>query len=114
MPIPTPRDKPQHQLNDHWGGWVPQRPNINDREFLPTMGPLDVAQTEFANNVTSIPTLDQAQQGSCTGHGPAGLVMYDQQAQGERVVVPSRAQIYYDARIPENTTDQDSGAQVRA
>ena len=103
----------RHQLRHHWGGWNPQRPDQRDREFLPTVGRLDVAQTEFALNVDKIPVLDQGQQGSCTGHGGAGVVMYDQQAQGEKVVVPARAMIYYDARIPEGTTDQDSGAQVR-
>jgi hypothetical protein len=39
--------------------------------------------------------------------------MYDQVKQSEPVVVPSRAMVYYDARIPEGTTDQDSGATVR-
>lgn len=104
----------RHQLSDeHWGGWNPDRPNHNDREFLPTMGRLDVQQTEFTLSVDGIPVLNQANQGSCTGHGGAGIVMYDQQAQGEQVVIPSRAMIYYDARIPEQTTDQDSGATIR-
>lgn len=102
-----------HKLRHHYGGWRPQRPDANDREFLPTQGRLDVAQTEFTLDVSNIPVLNQAQQGSCTGHGGAGIVMFDQQAQGEQVVIPSRAMIYFDARIPEGTTDQDSGATIR-
>jgi C1A family cysteine protease len=39
--------------------------------------------------------------------------MHDQQAQGEPVVVPARAMIYYDARKLEGTTGQDVGAEVR-
>ena len=104
----------RHQISDeHWGGWNPQRPDHRDREFLASVGSVDVAQTEFILPTDDIPVLDQGQQGSCTGHGPSVLVMFDQHAQGETVTVPSRAMIYYDARKSEGTTDQDSGAQVR-
>lgn len=102
-----------HQLREHHGGWIPQRPDHNDREFLPTVGRVDVAQSELGLDITGIPRINQKRQGACTGHGTAGLVMFDQKAQGEPVVIPSRAMIYYDARIPEGTTDQDAGAMVR-
>lgn len=104
----------QHQLgDDHFGGWIPQRPDMNDREFIPTMGRLDVAQTEYGVDITGVPRINQKQQGSCTGHGTAGLVMVDQKKQGLPIVVPARAMIYYDARLIEGTQDQDSGAMVR-
>ncbi len=104
----------QHQLSDdHYGGWVPQRPSINDRGFLPTMGPLDVAQTEFGLDMNGIPRINQKQQSACTGHGSAGIVMCDQKKQGLPIVIPSRAMIYYDARLAEGTESQDAGAMVR-
>lgn len=101
---------PDHPFH---GGWNPQRPDHRDREFLPTQGRLEVQQTEFALDITGIPRMNQLKQGACTGHGGAGLVMYDQKTQGQSVVVPSRSMIYFDARIPEFTTDQDAGASVR-
>src|SRR6202012_3347499 len=67
---------------------------------------------EIPGVVTAVPCIDQGQEGSCTGHGTAGVVMAEQYAQGETVVIPSRAMIYYNARIPEGTTDQDAGASV--
>jgi C1A family cysteine protease len=94
-------------------GWNPSRPDQRDREFLPTMGRLDVQNTEIVLDLTGIPVLDQGQQGSCTGHGGAGVMMFDQKQQGQAIVVPARAMIYYNARIPEGTTDQDAGASVR-
>lgn len=97
----------------HGMGWNAQRPDWRDYTFKPTVTRQDVQEAEHALAVDNIPTLDQGQQGSCTGHGPSGLVMFDQQAQGLPIVVPSRAMIYFDARLPEGTTDQDSGAQVR-
>lgn len=105
----------QHQLSDdHYGGWVPQRPDQRDRQLINlTAGPVDVQQTESILDVSGIPRINQKQQGSCTGHGTAGVVMFDQKKQGQKVVVPARAMIYYDARLAEGTQDQDSGAQVR-
>jgi C1A family cysteine protease len=101
-----------HLLNQHYGGWHPQRPDQRDHEFVPTIA-RQAAPTAFALDITNIPVLDQGQQGSCTGHGTAGVVMFDQKKQGEPIIVPSRAMLYYDARLPEGTTGQDAGAQVR-
>lgn len=103
----------QHLLVHHYGGWIPQNPDIRDRAFLPTERPDAVAQTEYGLNIDGIPRINQRQQGACTGHGPAGLVMYDQKVQGESIVIPSRSMIYYDARVPEHTTHEDAGAMVR-
>ena len=93
-------------------GWLPQLPDHRDHEFLPSV-PRHRLPDSLTLDVTKIPVLDQGQQGSCTGHGTAGVVMFDQQKQGEQVVVPSREFIYYNARVYEGTQDQDSGAQVR-
>lgn len=101
-----------HLLRTHHGGWIPQRPDRRDHLFSPTVE-AQAVPPRLELDVAGIPTLDQGQQGSCTGHGPSGLVMFDQKAQGEPVVVPARGMIYYDARIPEGTTGQDAGANVR-
>lgn len=93
-------------------GWRAQRPDNRDHEFLPPV-PRQALPLTYALDVSKIPVLDQGQQGSCTGHGTAGIVMFDQQNQGEPVVVPSREFIYYNARVYEGAPDQDSGAEVR-
>lgn len=104
----------RNRPSEHGGyGLRWQDPDINDYEFMPTVAAQDLIQTEIALDITGIPRINQKQQGSCTGHGPAGLVMYNQKVQGEPIVIPSRGMIYYDARIPEGTTQSDSGAQVR-
>jgi C1A family cysteine protease len=102
----------RHQLKDHFGGWNPQRADHRDHQFLATV-PSQALPPAVLLDVTGIPVLDQGQQGSCTGHGTSGIVMFDQKAQAEPIVVPARGMIYYDARIPEGSTGQDSGAMVR-
>lgn len=97
---------------NHRYGWIPSRPDHRDHEFLPTVARHTLNPTVLLD-VSKIPVLNQGQQGSCTGHGTAGVVMFDQQKQSEPVDVPSRAMIYYDARLPEGSTNSDSGAQVR-
>lgn len=91
-------------------GWNPQRPDHRDFAFEPTVSHVP-AEVEL--NFDSIPVLDQGQQGSCTGHGVANGVMFDQFTQGRPVVVPSREFIYYNARVTEGTQGQDSGAFIR-
>jgi C1A family cysteine protease len=103
---------PAHLLKRHYGGWLAQRPDHRDHEFLPSV-PRQAIPPELELEIAGIPVLDQGQQGSCTGHGSAGIVMFDQKKQGEPVVVPSREFIYWNARNIEGTPDQDSGAQVR-
>lgn len=102
-----------HLGNGFFGGWLPQRPDSRDFE-LDVSAVKDLVPPTFElPGVAAIPCIDQGQQGSCTGHGGAGVLMYDHFKQGDAVVVPSRAMIYYDARIPEGTVNEDSGATIR-
>jgi hypothetical protein len=66
-------------------------------------------------SLPSVPILDQANEGACVGHGCAGARETLEIIGGNPppVVPLSRAFIYYEARLLEGTTDQDSGAQVR-
>lgn len=102
-----------HLLKSHYGGWTPQRPDARDHEFVGYLAQQATPPAFELPGVDEVPLINQGQQGSCTGHGTDGVVMYDLYKQGQPVVVMSRAMIYYDARIPEGTTGQDSGAQVR-
>ena len=99
-------------LKRHHGGWIPQPPDARDFEFLPAVAVHQKPVAQFLE-ISAIPVLQQGQQGSCTGNATAGIVMYDQQAQGEPIVLPSRSFIYWNARQAEGTTAYDSGAAVR-
>jgi C1A family cysteine protease len=91
-------------------GWNAQRPDHRDILFMPDNKAVASHDLVAFNK---IPYINQLQQGSCTAHGTAVAVMYDQAMQGLPITVPSRSMLYYDARIPEGTTGSDSGAQVR-
>jgi C1A family cysteine protease len=54
------------------------------------------------------PVYDQGQVGSCVGNGVTAVVHFIQPFLPQ----PSRLFTYYNARIPENDTDQDGGAQI--
>src|ERR1700744_423783 len=101
-----------HLGNGFYGGWNPSRPDSRDLQFKVAAQTPHPHQYELPG-VANIPLLNQGQQGSCEGHGRANIVMFDQQKQGQPIVIPSRAMIYYDARIPEGNTDVASGAQTR-
>lgn len=103
-----------HNSASEYGGygWIPQHPDLNDFEFLPTVAAQSIPQ-QFQLDISGIPVLDQGQQGSCTGHGTSGIVMFDQKKQGLPIVVPAREFIYYNARVYEGSQDSDSGALVR-
>lgn len=57
---------------------------------------------------------DQGQTGSCTGNAIAGLIHYQLLKEGgANVLVPSRLFIYFNERLMEGTTGEDSGAEIR-
>lgn len=104
----------RHRLQQHFGGWNRQRADLRDHEFQPSVPRQSVPPVFELPSVNDIPKIDQARQGACTGHGGDGVMMFTNHViMGKPVVVFSRAMIYYDARIPEGTTGQDSGATVR-
>jgi C1A family cysteine protease len=58
--------------------------------------------------------LDQGQLGSCTANAIASAHRFDQIKQGAvQVFAPSRLFIYYNERVMEHTTSEDSGAMIR-
>lgn len=59
------------------------------------------------------PVYDQLACGSCTAQAIAAAMEYDAMKQGLPAFTPSRLFIYYNERLIEGTTDQDSGANIR-
>jgi len=94
-------------------GWKPQ--GLDQRDRLYSM----VARTpiKLPHSVDLRPKLpgcwDQGQLGSCTAHGIAGALVYDEKIQKETFVMPSRLFIYYGERAMEGTIPQDAGANIR-
>lgn len=56
---------------------------------------------------------DQGQLGSCTAFGFAGVVTFEQSKQGLPITMPSCLYQYYNTRILESTTGEDSGGTIR-
>jgi hypothetical protein len=83
------------------------------RDMLAT--PVDTSTLPPSIALPAVPVLDQGSEGACVGHGCAGArETLELIVNGALPMVPlSRAFIYYEARLLENTADQDSGAEVR-
>ena len=90
-------------------GWIPSLPNRAKKysvcyASVSTLPPL----VDLRASINMPPVYDQGQAGSCVGNGTSGVVEFIQPSLG----TPSRLFVYYNARIPENDTGQDGGAQI--
>jgi hypothetical protein len=59
------------------------------------------------------PVRDQGQQGSCTGHGTTGALMWSYKAKRNAAVQLSPAFAYFQARVIEASVKEDAGAEIR-
>jgi C1A family cysteine protease len=96
-------------------GWIPDLPDNRD---LPYLAPHSILRAlppsvDLRPAFAKIPAYDQGQLGSCTANAIAGALQYDQNAQKEPKVMPSRLFIYYNERKIEGTVQSDSGAMIR-
>jgi C1A family cysteine protease len=95
-------------------GWRPDIPDYRDhiysapREALVTLPPAVDLQPHCP------PVYDQGQLGSCTANAIGAGFEFDQiKEKLPHVWTPSRLFIYYNERVIENSTSEDSGAQIR-
>jgi len=93
--------------------WKPDLPDQRDFSFsLKVAAPVSIP-TQIDLRKKCSPIEDQGQIGSCTGNALAGLIEYlDLYPDGTFEDV-SRLFIYYNERLLENTTNEDSGASLR-
>ncbi len=93
-------------------GWIPDLPDLRDKFYsqlvlAPETLPLHVDLRPFCSAVE-----DQGQLGSCTANALAGNLEYLQK-QKQTLIDFSRLFIYYNERVIQHTTTEDSGAMLR-
>jgi C1A family cysteine protease len=96
-----------------WYGWKPDTPDFRDHMFA--VAPHDAMPRHHQLPANLMPAIrDQGEQGSCTGHGAYGVATYLHHWSGQKTsdrLSPRFA--YWNARVIEGTTMEDSGAEIR-
>lgn len=92
-------------------GWYRDLPDNRDLKLAKIEQPTVTLPPVFHNTTAEI--WDQGQLGSCTGHGAGRAMAFDYQKQNGGKIMPSRLQLYYNARRLEFSTKEDSGATIR-
>ena len=95
-------------------GWI--KDAADSRDLLFTASPVVAAKAlpKSADLRPGCPPVyDQGQVGSCTANSIGGAFEFAQKKQQLADFMPSRLFIYYNERVMENSTDEDSGAQIR-
>lgn len=90
--------------------WVPDLPDFRDHIYAATITTLP-AKTDLRSFCSAVE--DQGNLGSCTGNAIAGALEAVENIKKATFVDISRLFIYYNERLIEHTTRQDSGAYIR-
>jgi len=98
----------------NYNGWKRQQPDHRDYLYGVEEQPEITTALPSTDLTARTPAAwDQGQVGSCTGHGAGFTSCWDLYKEGVLNFMPSRLMVYYDGRIPEGTTREDSGATIR-
>jgi C1A family cysteine protease len=110
--MPGPKVRP-HKIQRY--GWIPDLPDARDHLYATPPSVLGALPLKVDMRQLCPPVYDQGQLGSCTGNAIAAAVQFGRMKENlpNKELVPSRLFIYYDERVIEHTTSQDSGAQIR-
>lgn len=95
-------------------GWKRQLPDPRDEAYRLELPPVP-SLPRYVNLIPALapPVWDQGNEGSCTGHGSGAVYFASRKKANQSQFAPSRAMIYYNARLLEGTAKQDSGAYIR-
>ena len=91
-------------------GWRHDKLDRRDRKFLAKKG-VYAPSLDWSPGMT--PCYDQLSLGSCTANGLAGEMQWLLGQENHPVIMPSRLFIYYNERAIEQSTESDSGAEIR-
>lgn len=94
-------------------GWKPDKPDVRDQRMAMAGKPVALPPMHMLNKKFMPKIRDQGNQGSCTGHATRSAVLYKRNANGEQKAELSPRFIYYNGRMIEGLTDQDSGCEIR-
>lgn len=96
-------------------GWIPDLPDHRDVPYCAKPGALRALPpaVDLRDTLGNVPCYDQGELGSCTANAIAGALEFDEIAQAEAAIMPSRLFIYYNERAMEGTVDSDAGAMIR-
>lgn len=95
-------------------GWIPDIPDGRDHLYSAPTPVLEALPPKIDLRSACPPVLDQGELGSCTANAIASAHRFDQMKQGATdAFAPSRLFIYYNERVMERTTSEDSGAMIR-
>jgi C1A family cysteine protease len=94
-------------------GWVPDLPDPRDFLYAAPAAVLQNLPPSVDLRPSCPPVYDQLQIGSCTANAIGGAFEFEQKKLNFQEFAPSRLFIYYNERVTEGTTDQDSGARIR-
>ena len=115
-PINTPGGVDIYRQRKGWLGWLPDKPDIRDHKMTVhyVAGAADVPKAFLPGAEKFLPPIrDQGDQGSCGGHSMRSAVQYKVAAEGKGTDELSPRFIYYNARLIEGATNQDSGIEIR-
>lgn len=106
-----------HAKTVKWMGWRPDTPDVNDHEFSPNWlkgGIAEPPRKHFLPAHLMPPIRDQGEQGSCTGHMAYGMAAYVHHYCGQETSAKLSPRFaYWNARVLEGSTKEDSGAEIR-
>lgn len=92
-------------------GWLPDLPDFRDRPFVPKLtGPLP-DRVDLSGRCP--PIWNQGNIGSCVAHGTARAFVVEHMERSKQGFMPSRLQVYYDARKVRGWERNDSGCYIR-
>lgn len=101
--------KRHHIAGNRYGGFRADQPDFRDYYFKDTKYKIGLAipdQIDWRKRLEAC--WDQGELGSCVSHGVGSVIKYVYPD-----LMPSRLKIYYDGRVFEKTTRQDSGLEIR-
>jgi len=95
-------------------GWLPDLPDHRDKLFGAVHAPAPRLPRRVDLRARCSPVEDQGSLGSCTGNALAGALEFLERKDGvDPLVDVSRLFIYFNERVIEHTTAEDSGAMIR-
>lgn len=97
----------------HGMGWLPDLPDHRDHAFPPRLASAKPLPAKASVAGRCPPIWQQGHIGSCVAHGAARAFCVEHAERSKAPFMPSRLQLYYDARAVRGWQKQDTGCYIR-